>query len=65
MINNIAKTHPGVSMVAGRESNDLYTEMIDSEVSLICGQVNEPSGAVASRLPKGGVRCSLISCPGL
>ena len=47
-------------MVAGRESNDLYTEMIDSEVivpdpslpdskvSLICGQVNEPSGAVSS-----------------
>ena len=63
MINNIAKTHPGVSMVAGRESNDLYTEMIDSEVSLICGQVNEPSGTAASRLPKGGVRCSLISCP--
>ena len=29
----------------------------DSKVSLICGQVNEPSGAVASRLPKGGVRC--------
>ena len=57
LINNIAKAHSGVSVFGGvgertREGNDLYTEML--------GQVNKPSGAAASRLPKGVMRCPLV-----
>lgn len=60
LINNIAKGHGGYSVFAGvgertREGNDLYHEMIDSNVinldnledsrvSLYFGQMNEPSG---------------------
>jgi F-type H+/Na+-transporting ATPase subunit beta len=61
LINNIAKAHGGVSVFAGvgertREGNDLYHEMIDSEVikldgqskvALVYGQMNEPPGARA------------------
>ncbi len=61
LINNIAKTHGGYSVFAGvgertREGNDLYHEMIESEViqlegdskvSLVYGQMNEPPGARA------------------
>jgi len=63
LINNIAKAHGGYSVFAGvgertREGNDLYWEMIESEVnvkgggvgskcSLIFGQMNEPPGARA------------------
>src|SRR6201991_3606124 len=67
LINNIAKAHGGVSVFAGvgertREGNDLYHEMIDSEVikmddkgnllegskvALMYGQMNEPPGARA------------------
>jgi F0F1-type ATP synthase beta subunit len=47
---SIAKAHSGVSVFGGvgertREGNDLYTEMVDSKVSLIYGQMNEPPGA--------------------
>jgi F-type H+-transporting ATPase subunit beta len=63
LINNIAKSHGGFSVFAGvgertREGNDLYHEMIDSnvidfanpqnsKVSLVYGQMNEPPGARA------------------
>ena len=63
LINNIAKGHGGYSVFAGvgertREGNDLYWEMIESNVnvegggegskcSLIFGQMNEPPGARA------------------
>ena len=61
LINNIAKAHGGVSVFAGvgertREGNDLYNEMIESNVinadnpeeskiALVYGQMNEPPGA--------------------
>ncbi len=62
LINNIAKGHGGYSVFAGvgertREGNDLYHEMIDSnvidldgdksKVALVYGQMNEPPGARA------------------
>ncbi|AKK20292.1 F0F1 ATP synthase subunit beta [Candidatus Liberibacter africanus] len=68
LINNVAKAHGGYSVFAGvgertREGNDLYHEMIDSNVnidpsknngsavgskcSLVYGQMNEPPGARA------------------
>ncbi len=63
LINNIAKAHGGVSVFAGvgertREGNDLYHEMMESNVinaedlskskiSLVYGQMNEPPGARA------------------
>jgi len=68
LINNIAKAHGGYSVFAGvgertREGNDLYHEMIDSNVNvnpadnggsavgskaaLVYGQMNEPPGARA------------------
>lgn len=63
LINNIAKAHHGFSVFAGvgertREGNDLYNEMIDSQVidmnnfldskvALAYGQMNEPPGARA------------------
>ncbi len=63
LINNIAKVHSGYSVFAGvgertREGNDLYHEMIESEVikpdnleesqvALVYGQMNEPPGARA------------------
>ena len=61
LINNIAKAHGGYSIFAGvgersREGNDLYHEMSDagvidqsnldnSKVALVYGQMNEPPGA--------------------
>ncbi|QHO32630.1 ATP synthase subunit beta [Arachis hypogaea] len=61
LINNIAKTHGGVSVFGGmgkrtREGNDLYMEMKEfgiinektigeSKVVLVYGQMNEPPGA--------------------
>jgi F-type H+-transporting ATPase subunit beta len=61
LINNIAKGHGGVSVFGGvgertREGNDLYMEMkesgvinesnlTDSKVALVYGQMNEPPGA--------------------
>ena len=61
LINNVAKAHGGYSVFAGvgertREGNDLYHEMIesnvikpdnleDSQVALVYGQMNEPPGA--------------------
>ena len=61
LINNIAKVHAGYSVFAGvgertREGNDLYHEMIESnvivpdnllesKVALVYGQMNEPPGA--------------------
>ena len=61
LINNIAKAHGGVSVFGGvgertREGNDLYMEMkeskvineenlIESKVTLVYGQMNEPPGA--------------------
>nr|YP_764399.1 ATP synthase CF1 beta subunit [Stigeoclonium helveticum]Q06SG7.1 RecName: Full=ATP synthase subunit beta, chloroplastic; AltName: Full=ATP synthase F1 sector subunit beta; AltName: Full=F-ATPase subunit beta [Stigeoclonium helveticum]ABF60147.1 CF1 beta subunit of ATP synthase [Stigeoclonium helveticum] len=61
LINNIAKAHGGVSVFAGvgertREGNDLYMEMkesgvinesnlSESKVALVYGQMNEPPGA--------------------
>ncbi len=61
LINNIAIQHGGVSVFGGvgertREGNDLYNEMIESEVinadnpedskiALVYGQMNEPPGA--------------------
>ena len=61
LINNIAKVHSGYSVFAGvgertREGNDLYWEMIESnvikpdnleesKVALVYGQMNEPPGA--------------------
>ncbi|MEL7202028.1 MAG: F0F1 ATP synthase subunit beta, partial [Pseudomonadota bacterium] len=63
LINNIAKAHGGYSVFAGvgertREGNDLYWEMIESNVNkegggegskaaLVYGQMNEPPGARA------------------
>ncbi|MFT6106575.1 MAG: F-type H+-transporting ATPase subunit beta [Rickettsiales bacterium] len=63
LINNVAKAHDGYSVFAGvgertREGNDLYHEMIDSnvinvedltksKVALVYGQMNEPPGARA------------------
>jgi F-type H+/Na+-transporting ATPase subunit beta len=63
LINNVAKVHSGYSVFAGvgertREGNDLYHEMIESEVikiddlaaskvALVYGQMNEPPGARA------------------
>ena len=63
LINNIAKGHGGYSVFAGvgertREGNDLYYEMIESNVNvkggggdsksaLVYGQMNEPPGARA------------------
>jgi F-type H+-transporting ATPase subunit beta len=61
LINNIAKLFGGYSVFAGvgertREGNDLYHEMIESEVinlegesraTLVYGQMNEPPGARA------------------
>ena len=62
LINNIAKAHGGYSVFAGvgertREGNDLYHEMVESQVidldgdnskaALIYGQMNEPPGARA------------------
>jgi F-type H+-transporting ATPase subunit beta len=63
LINNIAKAHGGYSVFAGvgertREGNDLYHEMIESNVNvlgggegskcaLVYGQMNEPPGARA------------------
>ena len=62
LINNIAKAHGGYSVFAGvgersREGNDLYHEMITSNVikidgpgskaALVYGQMNEPPGARA------------------
>ncbi|KAL6557847.1 hypothetical protein OROMI_018197 [Orobanche minor] len=60
LINNIAKTHRGVSVFGGvgertREGNDLYMEMkksgvineeniAESKVALVYGQMNEPPG---------------------
>jgi F-type H+-transporting ATPase subunit beta len=61
LINNIAKSHGGVSVFGGvgertREGNDLYNEfkesgvinadnLGDSKVALVYGQMNEPPGA--------------------
>ena len=61
LINNIAKAHGGVSVFGGvgertREGNDLYAEMkesgviqetnlSESKVALVYGQMNEPPGA--------------------
>ncbi|ELR98660.1 F0F1 ATP synthase subunit beta [Gloeocapsa sp. PCC 73106] len=61
LINNIAINHGGVSVFGGvgertREGNDLYNEMIesnvinkenlaDSKIALVYGQMNEPPGA--------------------
>src|SRR5258708_26588363 len=63
LINNIAKAYGGYSVLAGvgertREGNDLYHEMIESNVNLpsggegskcalVYGQMNEPPGARA------------------
>ena len=63
LINNIANVHSGYSVFAGvgertREGNDLYHEMIESnvikpdnleesQVALVYGQMNEPPGARA------------------
>ncbi len=63
LINNVAKAHGGYTAFAGvgertREGNDLYQEMIDSDVinldnleeskvALVYGQMNEPPGARA------------------
>ena len=62
LINNVAKAHGGYSVFAGvgertREGNDLYHEMIESnvikldgpgsKVALVYGQMNEPTGARA------------------
>src|SRR5512140_2262070 len=53
LINNIAKKHSGLSVVAGvgertREGNDFYHEMKDGgvldKVALVYGQMNEPPG---------------------
>ena len=62
LINNVAKAHGGFSVFAGvgertREGNDLYHEMVESNViipdgpgskaALVYGQMNEPPGARA------------------
>ena len=77
LINNIAKAHGGYSVFAGvgertREGNDLYHEMIESNVNkdpkknngsaagskcaLVYGQMNEPPGAPRSRRSVGSDR---------
>ncbi|WP_425380156.1 F0F1 ATP synthase subunit beta [Spiroplasma endosymbiont of Stenodema calcarata] len=54
LINNVAKSHGGISVFAGvgertREGNDLYFEMIEAGVidktALVFGQMNETPGA--------------------
>lgn len=54
LISNIAKEHGGISVFAGvgertREGNNLYYEMIESDViektAMVFGQMNEPPGA--------------------
>ncbi|WP_342255435.1 F0F1 ATP synthase subunit beta [Spiroplasma endosymbiont of Poecilobothrus nobilitatus] len=54
LINNVAKSHGGISVFAGvgertREGNDLYYEMIEAGVidktALVFGQMNETPGA--------------------
>ncbi len=54
LISNIAKEHGGISVFAGvgertREGNDLYYEMIESDViektAMVFGQMNKPPGA--------------------
>lgn len=54
LISNIAKEHGGISVFAGvgertREGNDLYYEMIETDViektAMVFGQMNEPPGA--------------------
>ena len=71
LINNIAKLFGGYSVFAGvgertREGNDLYHEMIESNVidlegesraTLVYGQMNEPPGARAR------VACLLYTSP--
>ena len=56
LISNIAKEHGGISVFAGvgertREGNDLYYEMIESDViektAMVFGQMNEASWAMA------------------
>ena len=63
LINNVAKGHGGYSVFAGvgertREGNDLYHEMVESNVivpdgeskaALVYGQMNEPPGARSRR----------------
>ena len=53
LLNNIAKTHSGLSVFAGvgertREGNDFYHEMKDAgvldKVAMVYGQMNEPPG---------------------
>jgi len=53
LINNIAKTHSGLSVFAGvgertREGNDFYHEMTEAgvldKVAMVYGQMNEPPG---------------------
>jgi F-type H+-transporting ATPase subunit beta len=53
LINNIAKTHAGLSVFAGvgertREGNDFYHEMTEAgvldKVAMVYGQMNEPPG---------------------
>ena len=66
LINNIAKAHGGFSVFAGvgertREGNDLYHEMIESNVidktALIYGQMTEPPGA-RMRVGLTGLTCA-------
>lgn len=66
MINNIAKQHGGISVLAGvgertREGNDLYHEMKDAGVldktALVYGQMNEPPGA-RSRVALTALTCA-------
>jgi F-type H+-transporting ATPase subunit beta len=73
LINNVAKAHGGYSVFAGvgertREGNDLYHEMIESNVNkdpkknngsaagskcaLVYGQMNEPPGARARKIER-------------
>jgi F-type H+-transporting ATPase subunit beta len=69
LINNIAKAYGGYSVFAGvgertREGNDLYHEMIESNVNvkgggqgsrcaLVFGQMNEPPGRARARCADG------------
>ena len=66
MINNIAKQHGGISVLAGvgertREGNDLYYEMKEAGVldktALVYGQMNEPPGA-RSRVALTALTCA-------
>ena len=57
LINNVAKAHGGYSVFAGvgertREGNDLYHEMIESEVILVDETNKEHTTA--------GSRCALV-----